>query len=53
VCVGGRGIIVPNYMAIVGNINFYYIDRCELWGFIREINSVITYFIEITPNLHV
>jgi hypothetical protein len=20
---------------------FYYIDRCELWGFIREINSGI------------
>jgi hypothetical protein len=25
----------------------YYIDRCELWGFIREINSVITYLVQI------
>ena len=24
------------------NINSYYIDRCELWGFIREINSDIS-----------
>ena len=23
------------------NISFYYIDRCELWGFIREMNSCI------------
>ena len=23
------------------NIHTYYIDRCELWGFIREINSGI------------
>jgi hypothetical protein len=22
-------------------VNHYYIDRCELWGFIREINSGI------------
>ena len=22
---------------------FYYIDRCELWGFIREINSDISH----------
>jgi hypothetical protein len=22
---------------------FYYIDRCELWGFIREINSGISH----------
>ena len=25
------------------NINIYYIDRCELWGFIREINSGISH----------
>ena len=23
------------------NISTYHIDRCELWGFIREINSGI------------
>ena len=23
------------------NNSYYYIDRCELWGFIREINSGI------------
>jgi hypothetical protein len=23
--------------------NVYYIDRCELWGFIREINSDISH----------
>jgi len=22
---------------------FYYIDKCELWGFIREINSGISH----------
>jgi hypothetical protein len=26
-----------------GNILNYYIDRCELWGFIREINSGISH----------
>ena len=25
------------------NISFYYKDRCELWGFIREINSDISH----------
>jgi len=33
--------------------NIYYIDRCELWGFIREINSGIyhhTYsFAKVVP----
>jgi hypothetical protein len=26
--------------------NIYYIDRCDLWGFIREINSGISHLIE-------
>jgi len=25
------------------NIFFYYVDRCELWGFIREIKSGISH----------
>ena len=25
------------------NKHDYYIDRCELWGFIREINSSISH----------
>jgi hypothetical protein len=25
------------------NIYIYYIDRCELWGFLREINSGISH----------
>jgi hypothetical protein len=25
------------------DIKSYYIDRCELWGFIREINSEISH----------
>jgi hypothetical protein len=32
------------YHGIFGlNIFTYYIDRCELWGFIREINSGISH----------
>jgi hypothetical protein len=29
-------------ISILGNLH-YYIDRCELWGFIREINSDISH----------
>ena len=25
------------------NIAYYYIDRCKLWGFIRDINSGISH----------
>jgi hypothetical protein len=25
------------------NIMYYYIDRCDFWGFIREVNSCISY----------
>jgi hypothetical protein len=27
------------------NVSIYYIDRCELWGFICEINSGISFFL--------
>jgi hypothetical protein len=31
------------YIPVVCNIIVYYIDRCELWGFIGEINSDISH----------
>ena len=45
-CVSTGTIIVfefdINYLQTV-SIQYYYIDRCDLWGFIREINSGISH----------
>jgi hypothetical protein len=36
--------IVQSFNSENSGINItYYIDRCELWGFIREINSGISH----------
>ena len=36
-------IVLFHHKILEKIVNFYYIDRCELWGFIRGINSGISH----------